>query len=121
MHTLGIDISQRLEKEYLRAHMTISFSYAYLNGLDRLIVSSPCVHIAVQRPNLAISPRMTENVKKLLNSVKDGHTIHQNSLSYIICVMTGYDVIDVQHSSSPIKGLPPEYTAEGAVVLSANL
>jgi tRNA(Ile)-lysidine synthase TilS/MesJ len=25
------------------AHMTISFSYAYLNGLDRLMLSSLCV------------------------------------------------------------------------------
>lgn len=39
--------------------MTISFSYAYLKGFDRLIVSSPCVQIEVQRPRRAISPRMT--------------------------------------------------------------
>jgi hypothetical protein len=39
--------------------MTISFSYAYLKGLDRRIVSSPCVQIAVHRPSRAMSPRMT--------------------------------------------------------------
>lgn len=40
--------------------MTISFSYAYLKGLERLIVSSPCVVTAVQRPRRATSPRRTE-------------------------------------------------------------
>lgn len=39
--------------------MTISFSYAYLNGFDRRMVSSPWVQIAVQRPSRAMSPRMT--------------------------------------------------------------
>lgn len=41
------------------AHMTISFSYAYLKGFERLMVSSPCVHINVHLPRRAISPRMT--------------------------------------------------------------
>jgi len=43
-------------------HMTISFSYAYLNGFDRLMVSSPSVQIIVHRPNRAMSPRMTRRV-----------------------------------------------------------
>lgn len=43
------------------AHMTISFSYAYLKGLERLIVSSPWVVTAVQRPRRATSPRRTGN------------------------------------------------------------
>lgn len=40
--------------------MTISFSYAYLKGLDRLIVSSDWVVTAVHLLSLATSPRMTE-------------------------------------------------------------
>jgi hypothetical protein len=39
--------------------MTISFSYAYLNGLERLIVSSLWVVTAVHLPRRAISPLMT--------------------------------------------------------------
>lgn len=39
--------------------MTISFSYAYLKGFDRFIVSTPSVQIAVHRPNLAMSPLIT--------------------------------------------------------------
>jgi hypothetical protein len=39
--------------------MTISFSYVYLKGLLRLIVSSPFVTISVHRPSRATSPRMT--------------------------------------------------------------
>jgi hypothetical protein len=39
--------------------MTISFSYAYLKGFDRRMVSSPWVQIAVHRPSRAMSPRMT--------------------------------------------------------------
>lgn len=40
-------------------HMTISFSYAYLKGFERLMVSSLWVQMSVQRPSRAISPRMT--------------------------------------------------------------
>lgn len=39
--------------------MTISFSYAYLKGLLRLMVSSDSVTNAVHLDNRAISPRMT--------------------------------------------------------------
>jgi hypothetical protein len=39
--------------------MTISFSYVYLNGLLRRIVSSPRVTMSVHRPSRATSPRMT--------------------------------------------------------------
>lgn len=39
--------------------MTISFSYVYLNGLLRRIVSSPRVTMSVHRPRRATSPRMT--------------------------------------------------------------
>lgn len=43
----------------IHTYMTISFSYAYLNGLLRLIVSSDCVVTAVHRPSRATSPLMT--------------------------------------------------------------
>ena len=52
--------------------MTISFSYAYLKGLDRRIVSSPCVQIAVHRPSRAMSPRMTARRCEVLTSVFAG-------------------------------------------------
>ncbi len=43
-----------------QTYITISFSYAYLNGFDRLILSSLCVVVtAVHRLKRAISPRMT--------------------------------------------------------------
>ena len=53
-----------------RAYMTISFSYAYLKGLDRRIVSSPCVQIAVHRPSRAMSPRMTVHECSILPHVR---------------------------------------------------
>lgn len=48
--------------------MTISFSYAYLNGFDRRIVSSPRVQMAVHLPKRAMSPRRTEE-EKLVSEV----------------------------------------------------
>lgn len=56
-------------------HMTISFSYAYLNGFERLMVSSPCVHIDVQRPRRAMSPRMTAglSVEHYMVIIEDTH------------------------------------------------
>lgn len=47
--------------------MTISFSYAYLNGLLRLIVSSDSVTKAVHLDNRAISPRMTGIPDEIVN------------------------------------------------------
>lgn len=85
--------------------MTISFSYAYLKGLDLLIVSSPWVHISVHLPSLAISPRITNESQLDLEYTRIGsteRTIHQDSLSDIICIMTSHDMVYVQHSGASV-------------------
>lgn len=50
---------RRRESREMRAHMTISFSYVYLNGLERRMVSSPSVDICVHLPRRAMSPLIT--------------------------------------------------------------
>lgn len=44
--------------------MTISFSYVYLNGLERRMVSSPSVDICVHLPRRAMSPLITTRTVK---------------------------------------------------------
>lgn len=78
--------------------MTISFSYAYLNGLDRRTVSSPSVHINVQRPSRAMSPRMTGYYTFSIGIWYRWPvlTIHQNGLRNIIGIMPGNDMVYTQ-------------------------
>ena len=71
--------------------MTISFSYAYLNGLDRFIVSSLCVVTAVHRLSRATSPRMTGRQKSLRTAPK--LTVHKDCLGDIVRVVSGDDVV----------------------------
>jgi len=78
--------------------MTISFSYAYLNGLDRRMVSSLSVHINVQRPNRAMSPRMTKYYTFSISTWYQPSvlTIHQNGLRDIIGIVPGNDMVYTQ-------------------------
>jgi len=95
--------------------MTISFSYAYLSGLERRIVSSPCVQMRVQRPSLAMSPRMTKKRVSRIVPRKDGtFTIHEYSLCDIVCVVAGDNVIHVEAGGATVKSLPSEYSTERA-------
>ena len=47
--------------------------------------------------------------------------IHDDCLCDVVCVVTGADLVHTKHHSSPVKGLTPENSAEGAVVLTAHL
>jgi len=75
--------------------MTISFSYAYLNGLDLRTVSSPSVHINVQRPSRAMSPRMTDcyTFSTGMWYQLSVLTIHQDRLRKIIGVVPSDDMV----------------------------
>lgn len=69
MHTLNGD-----EIEFcgeMKIYITISFSYAYLKGFERLMVSSPCVHIKVQRPRRAMSPLITRKLRACKEKKRD--------------------------------------------------
>lgn len=103
--------------------MTISFSYAYLKGFERLMVSSPCVHIDVQRPSRAMSPRMTAASSVSCQSVYGGvaHTVHEYGLRDVVSIVTGDYMVDVQHRSTSVQGLTSEYATERAVVLLPDL
>ncbi len=48
-------------------------------------------------------------------------TVHQHRFRNIVCVVAGYDMVDIEDSSSSIESLPPEDTAECAVILFPNL
>ena len=78
------------------------------------MVSSPSVHINVQRPNRAMSPRMT---KYYTFSIGTWYrlsvlTIHQNGLRDIIGIMPGNDMVYTQARCPAIQRLPPEYTTK---------
>ena len=60
MRTFAVESESWTIVIYWHTHITISFSYAYLNGFERFMVSSPCVEIRVHRPSLAMSPLITE-------------------------------------------------------------
>ena len=47
--------------------------------------------------------------------------IHDDGLCDVVGVVTGADLVHTKHHSSPVKGLTPENSAEGAVVLTAHL
>lgn len=100
--------------------MTISFSYAYLNGLLRLIVrgrpTSPSflsdarslpVVMAVHRSNRAMSPRRT--AEKLLSGgrkrEKTRRAIHENRLRHVVGVVPRNDVVDGEEMGTSIQSL----------------
>ena len=87
------------------------------------MVSSPCVHIDVQRPSRAMSPRMTVASSVSCQSVYGGvaHTVHEYSLRDIVSIVTGDYMVNVQHRSTSIQGLTSEYATERAVVLLPDL
>jgi hypothetical protein len=96
--------------------MTISFSYAYLNGLLRRTVSivtsadleslSPVV-MEVHRSSRAMSPRNTargtnnetEFIPTLWITEEIRPTIHENGLGDIVSVVARDDVVEVQYHS----------------------
>lgn len=90
------------EEQIYYSYMTISFSYAYLSGFDLRIVSSPCVHIRVHRPSLAISPLMT------ISRINRGHradlvlTVHQYCLCNVICIVASDNMVDIQACCTPV-------------------
>jgi regulation of enolase protein 1 (concanavalin A-like superfamily) len=86
---------EEVDGEKSTTHITISFSYAYLNGLDRLIVSSDWVVTAVHRPKRAISPRMTISECQLLHLYGfDQLTVHEHCLGDIVRIMPSDDMVD---------------------------
>ena len=102
--------------------MTISFSYAYLKGLDRRIVSSPCVQIAVHRPSRAMSPRMTVHECRVLPHVRarKKRTVHEHRLGDVVCIVARNDVIHAKRGSTAVERLPAEYTTERTVVFLSD-
>lgn len=87
---------RQIKKKQKPTYITISFSYAYLNGFERFIVSSPCVQIRVHRPRRAISPRMTDlDVSKveIWQSTIGTLTVHKHSLRNIVRIVSRNDVI----------------------------
>ena len=48
------------------------------------------------------------------------HTVHEDRLRNVICVMARNNVADAQRRSAPVQSLPPEYATECAVIALAN-
>lgn len=48
-------------------------------------------------------------------------TVHEYRLGDVVSVVTGDDMIHVQHCSSPVQSLSAKHAAESAVVLFADL
>jgi hypothetical protein len=101
--------------------MTISFSYAYLKGFDRLMVSSPWVQIEVHLPNRAMSPRITTSRQHFSTQHRETLAIHENGLSNIVCVVPSHNMIHAKHGSSSIQSLAPENPAKRAVIFLPDL
>ena len=53
--------------------------------------------------------------------IRRARTIHEHRLRNIICIVPGHDVVDIKHGGPAIERLPSEDTAEGTVVLLADL
>ena len=103
--------------------MTISFSYAYLKGLDRRIVSSPCVQIAVHRPSRAMSPRMTAHGCDLMlvfGGLRDNRTVHEHRLGDVVRIVARNDMIHAKRGRATVERLPAEDTTERAVVFLSD-
>ncbi len=99
--------------------MTISFSYAYLNGFERLMVSSPSVVTSVHLPSLAISPLMTSRMpfeKDDPPVIDNQPTVHQNRLCDVVCVVASEDVINAKRCRSAIQSLSPKDATISTVV-----
>lgn len=106
--------------------MTISFSYAYLKGLLRFaaLPSPPLpVVMAVHRSTRAISPRRTGKTAISLGLPRSSCelTIHQDRFGHIIGIMAGHNVINFEHVSAEVQGLPSEHATIGAVAFLARL
>jgi hypothetical protein len=94
MHTWwSAAVVLELDERGKDAYMTISFSYAYLKGLLRLIVSSDWVTTAVHRPNLAMSPLITSKSAQRLIVCTVALTIHEDSLCYVIRIVSRHDMV----------------------------
>jgi hypothetical protein len=88
-------------RRWCAAYITITFSYAYLNRFECLMVSSPCVHIIVQRLNRAISPRMIEHTG-YVNSISLTKILHDLLFMSTVSAMSSACALSLyaQHSTS---------------------
>ena len=73
-----------------------------------------------------MSPRMTVGLpvssvkwekKRKLQGVR---TVHEDRLCDVVRVVTSYDVVHAERGGAAVQGLPPEDTAERAVILLSN-
>ena len=48
------------------------------------------------------------------------HTVHEDRLCDVICVVARNNVVDAQRRSAPVQSLPPEHATERAVIAFAN-
>lgn len=100
--------------------MTISFSYAYLNGLDRLMVSSDCVVTAVHLCRRATSPRRTESQCWIMAQLS-ARTVHQDSLGNVIGIVACHNMVHSKTGGTAVERLATEHATEGAVVAFSDL